>query len=157
MSKPATWEKCAEITKDPEKNPRALLDNLKRLPETELKYDLGKMDIKYNYVGIRDYLLIHKFGCEWKKNKDGKKKAINIKKVSNTSYIANTYPYNLEKGMTHDLIWSKTPLTFNQIKDVIIKKHKWNMLRREFIFWENPAQIKSIPEFLHYHVIWRNM
>ena len=155
MPKPATWKTCVKITEDPEKNPQALLDNLNRLPKIQEEYNDGKKDVKDNYTDIRNFILINKFKCEWSLDIKGKKKAINIKKVPNTSYIGNSYPYNLEKGIVHDLIWSKKALSFNDIKDVITKKHKWEMLRREFIFWENPAQVKSIPEFLHYHVLWR--
>ena len=47
-------------------------------------------------------------------------------------------------------------MNFNDIKNVIKEIHGSKMDNREYIFWENPSSVKSIPEFLHYHVLWRN-
>ena len=72
MSKTITWKRAAEITKDPEKNVH-LFKELQRKPSIKMAYKKSGKDVKDNYVGIRDFLLIHKFDCDYKILKNGKK------------------------------------------------------------------------------------
>lgn len=66
----------------------------------------------------------------------------------------NTFPYNFEKNISHNLIWSKNQLTNNDILN-FIKDDIKNISEYDYVWFENIVKHKSVPEIYHTHLILR--
>ena len=94
-----------------------------------------------------------------KTNSDGKLYADleTFKKSANFQSIVvflNNIPYYLEDNIIHYMIFSLKALSDEKIEDVIDKQIKpKELLYIDSIFWQNPHNIKSIPDFWHAHVL----
>lgn len=65
----------------------------------------------------------------------------------------NTFPYNFEKDITHNLIWSKTQLYNDEILKVIHDNINCDIY--DYLWFENVIKNKSIPDIFHVHLILR--
>lgn len=67
--------------------------------------------------------------------------------------LKNDFPYSTAPGIEHHLIWSKTPLKEDYVKD-ILESHfgssKW-----EWVYFVNPVETQSIRRLPHVHVFMR--
>jgi len=70
--------------------------------------------------------------------------------------VPNDYPYHCNKDILHYLLWVHPSFKVHsdtEVKCVIsLKLHELDMKHQDFIFFENYASNKSIPEITHYHV-----
>lgn len=62
----------------------------------------------------------------------------------------NDFPYNLDEGIKHYLLWSNQDLSPLDIEECI-KEHTAGAI--ETLWFINPVQLKSIPELWHAHVM----
>ncbi|KAF9418183.1 hypothetical protein BGZ94_009762 [Podila epigama] len=61
----------------------------------------------------------------------------------------NEFPYSVKKGIEHWLIWSRHPLT----DEVWIRRYLEERLPgREFLFFVNPPELRSVPNIFHVQV-----
>lgn len=62
----------------------------------------------------------------------------------------NDFPYNWEDGIEHYLLWSNEEVPDNEIEGYIqdLMPHC-----SDYLWFVNPAELKSIPEIWHAHVI----
>ncbi|KAG0308582.1 hypothetical protein BGZ98_007561 [Dissophora globulifera] len=61
----------------------------------------------------------------------------------------NEFPYSLKSGIEHWLIWSRHPLTD---RDWIQKYLAERLPGRDFLFFTNPPELRSVPSIFHVQV-----
>lgn len=65
--------------------------------------------------------------------------------------IENNYPYHLEDGMEQFVLWSEKKLSSGQITDIIDDAFS----DKDYVWFDNKVENKSIPGIEHVHVITR--
>ncbi|KAI8967119.1 hypothetical protein BDF20DRAFT_902672 [Mycotypha africana] len=68
--------------------------------------------------------------------------------------LPNDFPYSVEPGIEHILIWSKVPLSADFVESVLEEKYgssKW-----EWIYFVNPPETQSVRRLPHVHVFMRS-
>ena len=60
----------------------------------------------------------------------------------------NNFPYYIEKGLKHKLLWTNKKMIKSEIEEIIRNK-----ISSRFVWFENLAINKSIPNIHHYHII----
>mgnify|MGYP001189693280 CR=1 FL=1 len=104
---------------------------IRRSPQTQNKYDIHKKNLKIN------------------QSEHIKK---NILKENDFAYTQNSFPYETEKNIKHDIIWSKRDLSEADIREIIIK-HNQNMdIEKDCVYFINIKSNQSIPDITHAHV-----
>ena len=79
----------------------------------------------------------------------------NIKTIvpNNTiTIIPNDFPYNTEKNVLHYVVWCRNVVPTKQEIVSEIEKFALHNDFEDFIFFQNPPSLQSIPELLHYHL-----
>ncbi|KAI8339114.1 hypothetical protein BC941DRAFT_422118 [Chlamydoabsidia padenii] len=67
--------------------------------------------------------------------------------------LPNDFPYSVEDGIKHILIWSQVPLDPDYVEQ-ILKEH-YDMATWEWVYWVNPPEIQSVKKLPHVHVFLR--
>tara|TARA_Y100000389_G_scaffold99259_1_gene95994 strand:+ start:5397 stop:5816 length:420 start_codon:yes stop_codon:yes gene_type:complete len=62
--------------------------------------------------------------------------------------IENKYPYHVQAD--HWILWVKHEKSNKEIENILDKTNK------EYKYYENPIQFRSIPEIKHYHVFFKD-
>ncbi|KAL0087993.1 hypothetical protein J3Q64DRAFT_1621695, partial [Phycomyces blakesleeanus] len=70
-----------------------------------------------------------------------------------TIILPNDFPYDVQEGISHILIWSRLPLTRSQIQQIL--EEKYGQESWEWVFWVNPPEIQSVRKLPHVHVFLR--
>ena len=99
------------------------------------------------YYPLRRNLLIEKQYINDKKSTLYTKYKENIRKnISKYGYYIsiNNYPYNTEKNVIHNIIWCNK--NKEEIKDIL------DCLYKEYVFFKNTENNKSIKDIEHYHI-----
>ena len=80
-----------------------------------------------------------------------------IARLSNKSYIIaeNKYPYWIERGLIHKIIWVNNKFKKYIIPEKIAIEHLLQNNYKDYVLFCNSSRIKSIPSIAHYHVIYR--
>ncbi|MDD4931359.1 MAG: hypothetical protein PHG66_04430 [Candidatus Colwellbacteria bacterium] len=69
--------------------------------------------------------------------------------------IENRYPYWLEDGMIHKIIWVNRKWKKNVSPETIAIEHLLDKGYKDFTLFYNSRQTKSVPSIIHHHVIYR--
>lgn len=67
--------------------------------------------------------------------------------------LNNDFPYSVDPGIEHILIWSKEPLASDYVESLLDSNygcHVW-----EWIYFVNPPEWQSVPRLPHVHVFMR--
>ncbi|KAI7871655.1 hypothetical protein BDF14DRAFT_1719045 [Spinellus fusiger] len=67
--------------------------------------------------------------------------------------LPNDFPYAIEEGICHLLIWSQTPLENAHIEDIL--ENSYGKELWEWVYWVNPPEIQSVRRLPHVHVFLR--
>lgn len=70
-----------------------------------------------------------------------------------TLILPNDFPYSVDPGITHVLIWSKVPLSKEHVETLLDETYGANVY--EWSFFVNPPETQSIPSMPHVHVFMR--
>lgn len=134
MEKTKSWITLKYIIKN------RLFDELNRTDFQNNRYKIHRFLLKKKNIKIKDYII---------------KKYLNDISFSLTS---NDFPYNISNNILHILFWINNNSLikdiyskdiYSLIKKEIFKKYKKNY---PFLYFENPNNLKSIPEIKHYHI-----
>lgn len=129
MKKTKSWKTLKHIINN------NLLDKLNRTEFQMNRYKIHKFLLKKQNIKIKDFII---------------KKYLNNISFSLTS---NDFPYNISNTILHLLFWINDKSLIKDIsfliKEEIFIKYKINY---PFIYFENPNNLKSIPEIKHYHI-----
>ena len=113
------------------KNPPTV--RLKRHPYVQQQYNATRL-ASNNYAKYVDSLEQSLFGdnsVDWVLNE-------------------NKFPYHFTDNTKHYVYWSKNPIIETDMVN------KLNKLNKEYIYFENTPDNKSIPSIYHYHIFFRS-
>ena len=82
--------------------------------------------IEAGYSTPGDFILFHVYGCATEPAPDGKRRALLPPELAASPavrFVPNEYPYGLEAGIEHHLIWCTQPLTEEMI-DAVLAEHR---------------------------------
>ena len=129
--KPLTWEylKQFNILNPPQQQ-------IGRDPKVEESYQKHLTNLKQKQIKVHDYIYRNIF-------------------TQNQSLVfsPNTFPYNLEHGVQHWLLWLKPEcqLEIDDISDKIEKR-----FGNDCVYFKNATKYQSIKSITHYHIFFRN-
>eukprot|EP00192_Tetraselmis_astigmatica_P019344 CAMPEP_0117695434 /NCGR_PEP_ID=MMETSP0804-20121206/28138_1 /TAXON_ID=1074897 /ORGANISM="Tetraselmis astigmatica, Strain CCMP880" /LENGTH=202 /DNA_ID=CAMNT_0005509507 /DNA_START=193 /DNA_END=802 /DNA_ORIENTATION=- len=151
VSRALTWQEvCNAVACGTEES----LGRLGRLQEDIEVYKAFTDKVKAEYSSVADYVKIHKLQYGQTRSDDGKKKATDISALQpgECLWIENDFPYALEDGLVHCLIWAHSPLS----SDEIAAQCQMHCPGCEYVTFVNPQALASIPSVWHAHVMYRN-
>jgi len=67
--------------------------------------------------------------------------------------VDNRFPYYIDKGISHKVLWINPTVQINKDKiDTIIKRYTDSQNYSKYIYFQNIGNLRSIPEVPHYHI-----
>tara|TARA_R110002050_G_scaffold76285_6_gene163048 strand:- start:1068 stop:1946 length:879 start_codon:yes stop_codon:yes gene_type:complete len=72
-----------------------------------------------------------------------------------TSLHRNDYPYALEGETCHYLLWS-LPRALSSEEVVYYAQFRLGLNPKDYLYFENPPALRSIPQIFHYHIFTRH-
>lgn len=100
-------------------------------------------DTLNTYGSIENYLLSTKLHF----------KPIEDKSRPPVIILANDFPYSVEKGIEHILLWSQIPLSRDYIEDIL--ESNYGSKSYQWVYFVNPPEIQSVRKLPHVHVFMR--
>lgn len=67
--------------------------------------------------------------------------------------LPNDFPYSVDPGIEHILIWSKEPLSADYVESVLDDRYGSQIW--EWIYFVNPPEWQSVPSLPHVHIFMR--
>ncbi|KAI8091892.1 hypothetical protein BDF21DRAFT_410454 [Thamnidium elegans] len=67
--------------------------------------------------------------------------------------LPNDFPYSVDPGIDHILIWSKTPIDSELVSEILEERYGSN--NWEWTYFVNPPQWQSVPSLPHTHIFLR--
>lgn len=67
--------------------------------------------------------------------------------------LPNDFPYSVEEGISHILLWSQIPLSRDYIEDIL--ESNYGHEQYEWVYFVNPPEIQSVRKLPHVHVFMR--
>jgi hypothetical protein len=152
---PARWDEIRSwvahyhSSSDPQR-----LYNFYRHPDMVVKYAEHKKNVLKQYGSMRDFIAHRYFGLQPRLNND-RKLQVNMESMPEKKVVmcANDYPYCLEEGVQHDVIWSSYALNAEEIRHHIAN----HLPDRDFVWFVNPVANQSVPGLWHAHVMSRKI
>lgn len=117
---------------------------LRRNYEGQRVYRQWINDTLAKYGSIEDYLLTEKL--KFPPADEGSDRPPVI-------VLPNDFPYSVEPGVEHILIWSQTPLKESYVVEILEERYgssKW-----EWVYFVNPPETQSVRRLPHVHVFMR--
>ena len=121
--------------------------NFTRSVETQYNYDKNKIRVLKKFNTYEDYIKVVLFKLKYRINIQNKIES-NDDKCDKILFIGNKYPYNIEKGIKHYVLFSLKPLNKNEINKILSKL----LVNYEFIFFINDKKRQSIKKLWHCQV-----
>jgi hypothetical protein len=163
-SLPFTWKELKQIVVE-----ESDLSRLSRSVETERRYKADRERLLKEYESLYDHILYTKFNFprrldestgKWKVDTptDLQEKSAPPHRISIFSLVKNDYPYHLEAGIEHWVLWK---LHSNVTKEDVVQAieklnvHYGDREAIDSIWWENPPSLKSLPDISHVHILLR--
>ncbi|PRT53269.1 N-acetylglucosamine-induced protein 1 [Wickerhamiella sorbophila] len=152
---PLSWEQCREIV---QKDDMTLFT---RSPQQLREYLAAKEDFK-KYGGTAEYIV--KYKLKWADKLQSSGKGF-LEDKSDIMILQNDFPYGLEPGIRHIIVWSKVPCatddnqrptaaTKHQIEQFIQKNIELLGVTRTNIIWfKNTVALQSVPTLEHFHIL----
>ncbi|KAG0180777.1 hypothetical protein DFQ28_002622 [Apophysomyces sp. BC1034] len=66
--------------------------------------------------------------------------------------LPNDFPYAVEPGISHLLMWSQTALHKDYVEEILLSRYGKDY---EWVFWVNPVEIQSVRRLPHVHIFLR--
>ncbi|KAG0786665.1 hypothetical protein G6F57_015115 [Rhizopus arrhizus] len=112
------------------------VSQLRRKREDEIVYRKWTLETIEKYKSIENYLI---------------KEKLHFPDI-HPSYLIlpNDFPYSVEPGTEHILIWSKEPLMSEFVEHLLEQEYGSNVW--EWTYFVNPPELQSVRRFPHVHV-----
>lgn len=114
------------------------VSNLRRNKDQQAVYVKWINETKEVYGTVANYLV---------------KTKIQYPEGVNYLVLKNDFPYSVDPGIDHILIWSKKPLAEEQVTEIL--EDRYGSETWEWSFFVNPPQWQSVPTLPHTHVFLR--
>jgi hypothetical protein len=120
---------------------------LARHPKCQHDYQLQKHYVKVNYKSYNDFIKIHILGWDYRIEKC-KKVAVPAAAFTAYAITPNPFPYNVQRGINHYILWCVEQLTEDQI-DAVLSKH---YIDSDSIWMVNTIENRSVKGVWHAHI-----
>ena len=151
--KPLTYEEVEAIVKSGQ---REDLGKLRRIYSEQQRYDTFIAKVKSEYCTVEDYILHKVFGVEKKVQQDSGKWACQTATSHQQRLLIwreNDFPYALESGLKHYILWSTETLKKEDIETEI----EAHVPTTEYLYFVNPPKFRSIERVWHAHVLFKEV
>lgn len=119
------------------------IKSIHRSKKVQAVYDQWMKNTLSKYGSIEKYLLSTKL--HFKPLQDTSKPPVII--------LPNDFPYSVEEGIQHILLWSQIPLSRDYIEYIL--ETNFGSQNYEWVYWVNPPEIQSVKKLPHVHVFMR--
>lgn len=164
MARPYHWEELAAIiaTNNSDSEKDNYVDLIVRKPADETVYANWNRVLKGKYFSINDYIKITVLGYTSVISKDGglimagtlhRKSGKQVADSTGKYYCIlrrNDFPYWLEQGVTHYLLWSLEEIPNDEAKRII--EEKFPSKKYDVLFFTNTPEKKSVKGVPHYQI-----
>ncbi|KEY67177.1 hypothetical protein S7711_03037 [Stachybotrys chartarum IBT 7711] len=148
------------------------LDTLKRKPSDLRRYMKWTSRIKAEYGSMTQYILANRLPQEWGQPPFTPASTVPFANSSDYKVLINDWPYGLESGISHLVVWSRTPIPVDaETGDVTPQSRAGieNFVQRYFIdtlgpggggqvlWFKNWVALQSVRALEHFHVLVRNV
>ena len=141
------WEEIKLLVTENREN------ELGRLPEDLASYLRKMEEFRKVYHTVGDSIMNREFGYVLIEEGGLKRAVIPESKEKIVRFSINDYPYALENGIFHSLIWSTHSLTREEIIEICERNKPSELF--DVLFFVNREEIKSVKNVYHAHVLWR--
>lgn len=109
-----------------------------RQPCVQQQYNLFKQQLQQQNIDVNDYMAQQLFSQRNQK----------------LAFLPNKFPYWVEPGVHHWVLWVNTPVYRVTVKDVEVLLTK--VLRgHPFVFFQNLPENRTVLQLEHYHVFFK--
>lgn len=142
------------------------LDKFYRTSEVSAAYARAKVDDAAQYGSTADFV---KMQLGWEGERARASAAPFLGANSDVKILLNRFPYDLEPGVEHLVVWSKVPIPIEVDTHVsaggkrLIEAFvdhlfvgKYGIPRKDIAWFKNPTPLQTIPSIAHFHVLVRN-
>jgi len=158
-----TWDELKEIVA------ANRLETLKRKPSDLRRYISWSRTTNAEYGSMTNYLLQHRL--PWGSPPLRYASSIPFQDPSDYKILINDWPYGLAEGITHLVVWSKTPIAVNGKTGDVTEKSSGIIeafVRRTFvdklqgdegrvIWFKNSVDLQSVRALEHVHILVRDV
>ena len=122
--------------------------HVSRKPNVQRAYEDRKAMVKATFKSYVDMIKVECLEFALSTTKPYKA----IRKINSRDYALTTtpFPFDIEAGVTHNVLWSLTPLSDQEIKNIIERKFRPQCFK--YVYYENALKDKSVPDIWHVHV-----
>ncbi|RDW65417.1 hypothetical protein BP5796_10109 [Coleophoma crateriformis] len=160
-----SWDELKEIIA------QNRLEVLKRKPSDLRRYMAWSASTNAQYGSMTNYLLAHRLPQSWGRPPFTPSSLVPFEDKSDYSILVNDWPYGLEKGISHIVVWSRTPIeTDEKTGDVtdLSRARIQDFIKRTFmdslsedgnkrVMWfKNWVALQSVRSLEHIHVLVRD-
>lgn len=131
---------------------------LSRSITQEETYQRYMIDLRREYRSVHDFVMHSKFGFakrfnettqRWETTTESPKEVLSV-------LLPNDFPYYTEDGIEHWVLWKLN----GKLVDEDVEKARADLEEKlgdviDFIHWENPPNLKSLPDIAHIHILVR--
>ena len=145
---PLSWDEARSIVAD---GSLASMRLFGRSRDTLQSYREFKSRINRFYASMVDRIMIDVFKCDWKMNEDRKIQHLSPSQAG-PFFVKNDFPYNLDPGIEHYLLWSDRVMLDEEV-EAYLRSDPVARQSSSCLTFVNPAELQSIPEVHHVHVL----
>lgn len=131
-------------------------DKLSRSSDQQRDYEVFRYWLKQKYQSVLDYILVAKFRFDKRKGDDSRWYAYpSLKETAETQtkLVPNDFPYSMEKGIVHYVLWKTKQSVLQQDIEEAKKELGKRMKVIDTLHWINPPHLQSLPEIDHVHIL----
>ncbi|KAJ2894731.1 hypothetical protein MKZ38_007281 [Zalerion maritima] len=145
------------------------LDALVRTPSENVRYQEWGAQARRDYGSVMNYLIRERFPKAWGKTAPfAPKSKVPFQDPSDYSVLLNHWPYALEPGIVHLVVWSRTPMAVDTEKGDLLPESRRlvnDFVRRFFVerlgdrgadkvlWFKNWVALQSVRALDHVHVL----
>lgn len=131
------------------------LESLGRSTEQQATYRVFRANIQEEWVSVSDYVLCAKLQYSETTTADGKRVAVRPPGVEQprTVLLENDFPYNLDTGIFHYVLWKIGGEVLPNDIDVAVQQLRTTRGAVDTAVYINPPHLKSILDVEHAHIL----
>lgn len=148
------------------------MDAFKRMPSQLHKYMYWTRDVKAQYGSIVSYMVANRLPKAWGQPPFTPASTIPFADPSDFKVLLNDWPYATEPGITHIVVWSRTPIPVDSGKGDLTPESRArieDLVKRYFIdalgpggedkvlWFKNWVALQSVRTVEHFHVMVRDV
>ncbi|ORX52665.1 hypothetical protein DM01DRAFT_1408004 [Hesseltinella vesiculosa] len=121
------------------------IKRIHRHPSTQAVYQKWLDETLAKYGTIENYLLSTKLAAFDGPASPGDPSVI---------LLPNDFPYSVERGIDHQLLWSRTPLSPSFVESYLQSHYDPSIW--EWVYFVNPPEVQSVKKLPHVHIFLRH-